>query len=147
MSCRSGCLLGRPGVAGTSPARAYPMRPLGLLFGDLSAICSDAWTQGFLDSPRRSGHCLKLEMCALDPGSCQCHWRPPGSYAVSRDRARCRMGVKLEKVGHARAAGHSLKSTSTPSAPPPPLPPSWAACFLSLQPLPSTIAFQIPTLL
>ena len=92
-------LLGRPGAAGTSPAGACPLLLLGPLFGDFSANCSDASPWGFLDSPRRPGHCLWLETCALDPGSCQRHWQPPGSYAVSCDRARSSMGAQLEKVG------------------------------------------------
>lgn len=71
ISCQSVSLLGRPGAAGTSPAGACPLLPLGPLFGDFSAICSDASPWGFLDSPRRPGHCLRLETCALDPGSPQ----------------------------------------------------------------------------
>ena len=99
ISCQSVSLLGRPGAACTSPAGACPLLPLGPLFGDFSAICSDASPWGFLDSPRRPGHCLRLETCTLDPGSCQRHWQPPGSYAVSCDRARSAMGAQLEKVG------------------------------------------------
>ncbi|KAJ8776478.1 hypothetical protein J1605_015501 [Eschrichtius robustus] len=94
---RSTWLHRAPGATGTSPAGACPLLPLGLLFGDFSAIHSDASPQGFLDSPGRPGHCLRLQTCALDPGSRQRHWQPPGSYAVSCDRARYRMGVQLEK--------------------------------------------------
>lgn len=135
ISCQSVSLLGRPGATDTSPAGACPLLPLGLLFGDFSAICSDASSQGFLDSPRRAGHCLRLQTCTLDPGSRQRHWQPPGSYAVSCDRARYRMGVQLEKVGRCPGIRAQPHPASTPSAlPPPPVPPSWVPVWAPTSP-------------
>lgn len=110
ISCQSVSLLGRPGAAGTSPARSLPPAPSGPALWRLLCHLFGCLTHGTSLTPQgRPGH-LRLETCALDPGSRQGHWQPPGSCAVSCDGRVCDKEFNWRKVGGAQEAGRSPRS-------------------------------------